>query len=402
VAQLMDGIRVLELARHVAGPFAGKLFADYGADVLKVEPPAGDPSRHEGPFHDDDPHPEKSALFLHLNTNKRSVTLDPETAEGRSILRRLIDEADVVIEDFRPGQMAEWGLDYEALAAERPEIIVASITPFGQDGPWRDYRGSEITLQAMGGPMHGNGAIYRQPVKSGGYVAHYHAGLATAYAAILARFRVETGGEGDHIDQAVYQSQAGFRDRRTVFMTAASYTGRPARRQQPGSRPGIGVRPCVDGYVNILGAGTRRFMDFLDVIGRPDLKEHEDAGKPITEYSQEFAEQLEGSYLAWLAVTPKREAIAATQGRGMLGGAIFTTEDLVTDPHYRARDYWETIDHPFIGAVEYPGRQIILSETPKQPSRHAPLLGEHNVEVYVGRLGYSKPDIALLRAQGVI
>jgi crotonobetainyl-CoA:carnitine CoA-transferase CaiB-like acyl-CoA transferase len=402
VTQLMEGIRVLELAGNVAGPFAGKLFADYGADVLKVEPPQGDPSRREGPFKDDIPDPEGSGLFLHLNTNKRSVTLKLATAEGQSIVRRLVAESDVVIEDFRPGQMEEWGLGYETLADGHPDLVMASITPFGQTGPWKDYRGSEVTLQAAGGPLHVNGAAYREPVKLGGNVAHYHAGLAAAYACILARFRVEAGGAGDHIDQAVYQAQAGFRDRRSVALTAASYSGYPAHRQFPGSRPAVGARPASDGYVNILAGGTRHFLRFLEIIGRPDLKEHPDAGRPVQEYSQDFAEQVEGSYLAWLAVTPKREAIAVTQAAGMLGGAIFSTEDLVTDPHYRERGVWETIDHPVTGPVEYPGRQLILSETPRQPARRAPLLGEHNTEVYVSRLGYSQRDLAVMRAQGVI
>ncbi|MEX1021582.1 MAG: CoA transferase [Dehalococcoidia bacterium] len=401
MAQLFDGIRVVELARHVAGPFAGKLLADYGADVLKVEPPEGDPSRHEGPFKDDLPDRETSALFLHLNTNKRSVTLNPEAPEGRALLRRLLDSADIVIEDFRPGQMADWGLGYDTLAEANPAVVMASISPFGQTGPWRDYRGSELTLQALGGPLHLNGSAHRYPIKSGGYVAHYHAGVAAAYGAILARFRVVRGGRGDHIDQAVYEAQAGFRDRRTVYTTATSYTGKVGRRQPPGSRPAMGARPAGDGYVNIFAGGTKHFMATLDLIGRSDLKEHPDATKPLQSYSPEFAEQVEGSWAAWLVQRTKREAIAETQAIGLLGGAILTTQDLVEDPHYRQRGVWDTVDHPATGPVEYPGRPVILSRTPRQPARRAPLLGEHNAEVYCG-LGCSEADIERLRAEAVI
>lgn len=402
VAQLFDELRVLEVARNVSGPFAGKLFADYGADVLKVEPPSGDPSRHRGPFKDDIPNPETSALFLHLNTNKRSVTLDLEQEEGREIFRRLAEDADIVIEDFRPGQMDAWGIGYEVLSRDHPNLVMASITPFGQDGPWRDYKGSEITLQAMGGPLHVNGAPHREPIKSGGEVAHYHAGVATAFACIMARFRVEMGGVGDHIDQAVYEAQAGFRDRRTVYLTGASYTGFAAHRQAAGARVANGVRPALDGFVNIYAGGTKHFIPFLDVIERPDLKEHPDARKPLHEYSPAFATEVEAAWTSWLAGTPKQEAVELTQAIGLLGGAILATNDLLADPHYRGRGMWETIDHPVAGRAEYAGRQLILSETPRQQARHAPLLGAHNAEVYCNGLGYTREELGRLRAQGVI
>lgn len=400
MAQLFDGLRVLELAGHAAGPFAGKLFADYGADVVKVEPLEGDSARHEGPFKDDIPDPETSALFLHLNTHKRSVTLDVTTEEGRRILRRLIDQADVVLESYRPGQMAEWGLSYDELSKDHPTLVLASITPFGQSGPWRDYRGSEITLQALGGPMHLNGSAYREPLKSGGYVAQYHCGIATAYACVAARFRVAMGGKGDHIDQAIYEAQAGFRDRRTVYTTGYSYTGYVAKRQPPGSRVALGPRPTADGYANIYAGGTKQFLAVLDLIGRPDLKDHPDATKSIVAYSDDFAAEAEGSWMAWLIQRDKRTAVAETQEIGLLGGAILTTEDLISDEHYRSRGVWDTVEHPKAGTYEAPGRPLILSGTPRQAPQRAPLLGEHNAEVY-GALGLSD-DLERLRSEGVI
>jgi crotonobetainyl-CoA:carnitine CoA-transferase CaiB-like acyl-CoA transferase len=400
MAQLFDGLKVLELGGHVAAPFAGKLLADYGADVITVEPPEGAPARHEGPWKDDVPDPETSALFLHLNTNKRSVTLNLESEEGRGIARRLIDGADIVLEEFRPGQLAEWGLAYDDLAKEHPDLVLASITPFGQDGPWRDYLGSELTLQALGGPLHLNGSSLREPLKSGGYVAHYHAAVATAYACVAARLRVALGGRGDHVDQAVYQAQAGFRDRRTVYTTGTSYTGYVAKRQPPGSRVAMGPRPTADGYANIYAGGTKHFMPTLDLIGRPDLKEHPDAQKPIHMYGEEFAAEVEGSWMAWLIQRDKRTAVAETQELGLLGGAILTTEDLITDDHYRGRGMWDTVEHPKAGTFEYPGRPFILSETPREAARRAPLLGEHNAEVY-GALGLTG-DLDRLRTAGVI
>ena len=402
MAEMLEGIRVLDLTRMVAGPFATKLFADYGADVLKVEPPDGDPARREPPFFHDEPHPEKSALYLHLNTNKRSVTLNLERAEARDIVRRLAAEADVVVEDFAPGQMAAWGLDYDALRGEREDLVMCSITAFGQTGPYRDLRGSELTLQAMGGPLHLNGTAEREPLKLAGYVAHYHAGAAAALAMMLARFRVEMGGAGDCIDLAVFECQSGFRDRRTVYTTAAAYTGYTAKRQSPGSRLLTGVRPCLDGYVNLFAGAPRHLGEFLKLIGRDDLVGHPEFKKTAVEMSPEFVGEVEASYLVWLMGNTKREALAATQALGILGGAVLTTEDLVSDPHYRDRGVWETIDHPFTGPIEYPGRQLILSETPKQPSHHAPLLGEHNLEVFRDQLGYTNEQLTRLRGEGAI
>ncbi|MPZ99508.1 MAG: hypothetical protein GEU80_09275 [Dehalococcoidia bacterium] len=402
MAELLEGIRVLELARNVAGPFAGKVMADYGAEVLKVEAPDGDPSRRAGPFLRDEPNAETSALFLHLNTNKQGIALNLADREAQGIVRRLAAEADLVIEDFRPGQLDEWGIGWDALSEGRDDLVFASITPFGQDGPYRDYRASEITLQAMGGPLHLNGTAEREPVKSGGNVAHYHAGLSAAYAMMLARWRVEQGGAGDCIDVAVYEAQMGFRDRRTVYMTATAYVGRSAKRQRPGMRMATGVRPCADGYVNLLAGGGRHFRGVLEMIGRGDLAARPELGLPLLEMPPEFVEEVETAWLTWLLQTPKQEAVAKTQALGVLGGAIFTTADLVNDPHYRGRGVWETIDHPMTGPIEYTGRQLILSDTPKQPSCHAPLLGQHTVEVLVDRLGYAREDLPRLRAAGVI
>ena len=402
MTELLEGIRVLDLTSNVAGPFATKLLADYGADVLKVEPPDGDAARREPPFFHDEPHPEKSALFLHLNTNKRSVTLNLEQPEAREIVSRLAADADVVVEDFAPGRLDGWGLGWERLTAGRDDLVLASITSFGQSGPYRDYLASEITLQAMGGPLHLNGTAEREPLKLAGHVAHYHAGAAAALAIMLTRLRVEMGGAGDHIDLAVYECQAGFRDRRTVFLTHAAYTGRTMHRPPAGSRFLSGVRPTPDGYVNLLVAAPRHLDEFLALIGRSDLAGHPEFRKTVVDMSPDFAAEVEGAYLAWLMSSSKQEALAATQAIGILGGAILTAEDLVRDPHYRERGAWETIDHPMTGPVEYPGRQLILSDTPRAQARRAPLLGEHNREVFGERLGYSDEQLGRLRAQGVI
>jgi CoA:oxalate CoA-transferase len=397
----LEGIHVLDLTSNVAGPFASKLMGDYGAEVLKVEPPGGDPSRRYGPFHGDDPHPEKSALYLHLNTNKRSITLDPTSRAGRRLLRRLIERADVLLEDFGVGTMDGWGLGWDALRETQPDLVMISITPYGQTGPYRDFQGSEITLEAIGGPLQNNGHISLEPLKLGGHTALYHAGAAAAFAAMMGRLRVEMGGVGDYVDLSVYECQAGFRDRRTVYLTAAAYTGYPSKRGGSTIRMGSGVRPALDGYVNILGAGNR-LPALLTLIDREDLAENPDIFRPAAFIPQDLIDEVEASYLMYLMQNTKLEVIARAQELGMLCGAILTTEDLVKDPHYRKRGVWDTIDHPFTGPVEYPGRPLIMSASPRPAPRRAPLLGEHNVEVYVDELGLARDDLPLLRAQGVI
>ena len=389
----LEGLRVLDLTRNVAGPYASKLLADFGADVLKVEPPEGDPGRMFGPFPADQPHPERSGLFLHLNTNKRSVTLDVRSTEGAAMVRRLARDVDIVLEDEAPGAAEAWGWGWSALSSGRTDLVMASITPFGQSGPYRDYRGSEITLQAIGGPLHMTGHIERYPLKLSGHVAHYHAGLVAALSALIATRRVEAGGPGDYIDVSVFECQAGFRDRRSIYLTAAAYTGKSARRAGTAIRLGAGVRPCLDGYANIQGAGVRLPL-LLKLIGREDLIERSELFQPAAFVPPELIEEVETSYLAYTLQRTKRQVVAEAQAMGILGGAILTIEGLVKDSSYRDRGAWETIDHPETGPLEYPGRPFIMSASPRPPARRAPLLGEHNGEVLRGLEGDPLPAAA--------
>jgi crotonobetainyl-CoA:carnitine CoA-transferase CaiB-like acyl-CoA transferase len=402
MAGLLEGIRVLDLSDWVAGSYCGRLLADYGADVIKVERPGGNATRREGPYAGNDPNIEKSALFLHLNANKRGITLDFMTGRGAAVARDLASKCDLVIEDYAPGVLAQHGLDWLRLSKGRDDLVMASITPFGQTGPWRDYRGSEITLQAMGGPMHSNGTQKREPIKGGGYVAHYHAGLSAAFGAILARYRVESGGAGDHIDLAIYETQAGFRDRRTASTLAAAYTGFSSRRQGSTQNVARGVRLTSDGYVNLLGHSPRYWQDFLKLIGRDDLNERPESKLPVPQMPQNFVDEVEASYQIYLIARTKRQAVIETQAIGILGGAIYTTEDLLTDPQYRSRGVWDQIDHPIAGSAEYPGRQLILSESPREPVKPAPLLGEHNQSVYEHDLGLSPAALEQLQSDGAI
>lgn len=401
----LAGVRVLDLTHHIAGPHCSKLLGDFGADVLKIErPPAGDPARLAGPFYKDIPDLETSALFLHLNTNKRSLTLNLKSVEGQRIIRRLAEGVDILVESFRPGVMADLGLDTATLSAINPRLIVTSISNFGQTGPYRDLRASEITMSAMGGPMNVTGHRDHHPLKLGGNVVQYHAGAIAAYATLLALWAVEGGRpHGEHIDISIYETQTGFRDRRVIYLTGYAYTGETGQRPEAGARPGTGVRPAMDGYVNIFAGGADRFRRFLGMIGREDLTEDPRTHNPLLlPQHPELAMEIENSYLVWLMSHPKREAAAIAQANRLLAAPVNEIRDVMEDPAFIERGVFETIDHPRTGPQRYAGRPFILWGSPRPPARRAPLLGEHTSEVLVDELGYTQEDVGLLRAQGVV
>ena len=392
----LENVRVLELTRGIAGPFAAKLLADQGADVIKLEPPGGDDSRTFGPFPNDEPHPERSGLFLHLNRNKKSIVIDPASPEGAETIRHFAARAQIVLEDYPAGTAEKWSWGWPTLQAAHPGLVMTSITPFGQNGPYRDYRGSELTLQAMGGPLITNGHEDREPLKLAGHYAHYHAGMVAAFATLTALRRAEATGEGDWIDVSVYECQAGCRDRQSTNLTIAAYTGMSVGRGPSVWRMGAGVRPCRDGYVNIMGAWNR-LPRLLRLIGREDLIDHPQIGAPMGTEPQELVDAVESAYADWLAPLSKREAVEAAQAGGLLAGAVNTVADLLQDPHFQARGVWDTIDHPETGPLQYPGRPFVLTRSPRRRQQRAPLLDEHAGE---RRTAWSRPTAGSPRNPG--
>lgn len=371
----LAGLRILDLSRHAAGPYATKLLADFGAQVIKIEPRGGDPSRHFGPFPGNQPDPEASGLFLHLNTNKQSIVLDPHTDDGAAAVRRLARLVDVIVEDAMPGEAAASGWGWEVLRALNPRLVLCSITAFGQTGPYRGYRGSELTLQAIGGPLHATGAADREPIKVAGHYASYHAGATAALAILLALRRSAADPHGgDWIDISIYRCQAGCRDRRTVHLTSAAYSGVAPQRARRESRwVGAGVFPCADGFVNVMGA-ARRMPKLLAWIGREDLLEESRAAPGA---AAGFADRLEEAIREFLAGKGKLEAVASAQSAGLLAGAVMTVADLIADPQLEARGWWHEIKHWHGTNLKYPGHPFRLHGSPPDPPVRAPHLGEH-------------------------
>ncbi len=374
----LEGIVVLDLTRTVTGPYATKLLADYGARVIKAEPRGGDPSRRFGPFPNNEHNLEASGIFMHLNTNKQSIVLDPHTDDGAATVRRLAQLVDVVVEDLQPGEPEAAGWGWEILHSINPRLILCSITPFGQSGPYRDYRGSELTMQAIGGPLHATGAADREPIKLAGHYASYHAGATAAFAILLAHKRVSTDRmAGDWIDISLYRCQAGCRDRRTIQLLAAEYSGVAPGRAIPERRlVGFGIYPCADGFVNIMGAGNR-LPRLVRWIGREDLLEDDDylsGPRP----GSGFGARVDQAVDSYLADKKKIDVVAEAQAQGLLAGAVMTVADVLDDPQLAARDWWHRITHWHGTELPYPGFPFRMSESPPNPPKRSPRLGEHS------------------------
>jgi len=224
--QALSDVKVLDLTWHISGPYCTKLFADYGADVIKVERPGeGDPARGTGPFFQDDPHPEKSGLFLHLNTNKKSITLNLKSETGKRILKELVKDVDILVESFSPRVMPSLGLDYEVLEKVNPNLVMTSISNFGQTGPYQDFKMSELILSGMGGDMYSCGLPDREPVKMGANIVQYQVGTMAATATVFAFYAARYQGVGQHVDVSMMETQLGTIDRRAPELLAYQYVG---------------------------------------------------------------------------------------------------------------------------------------------------------------------------------
>jgi crotonobetainyl-CoA:carnitine CoA-transferase CaiB-like acyl-CoA transferase len=390
---ILSDVRVLDLSAEVAGPFCTKLLAGLGAEVIKVESPGcGDVARRTGPFPGAEPHPEQSALFLYLNTGKKSVTLDIASQTGAAMLRRLAQECDILVESFRPGYLNSWGLSYDALEGLNPGLIYTSVTPFGQSGPYRDYRGSELIAQATGGLMQTIGLPDREPLKIGGHAALYTTGISAFSATMIALYARDVLGHGQHVDVAAMETMAVAQIHSSIHQ---QFGRTPSRRESPLVR-------ARDGWVSPgLERGVRQdtWPRVCELIGRPDLKDDPLFNTP--EARREHQQDLLAILGAWIATEPKEEVYHILQELRSVAGYVATVEDLFTSRQLTARQFFQAIEHPYTGEGRYPGTPFGIQGQTWRHTR-APLLGEHNGEIYRGRLGFSSEDLARLRGLGII
>jgi crotonobetainyl-CoA:carnitine CoA-transferase CaiB-like acyl-CoA transferase len=351
------------------------LFAGYGAEVIKIEPPAGDISRAHGPFKDGIANPETSALFLYLNTGKKSVVCDLGSPAGRDEFLALVKTADVVIDNFRPSDLRKLGLSYETLRDMNPRIVLISVTAYGQDGPYADYESNNLIAFAMGGQMFITGTQDGGPLKNGGYQADYQGGLNAFSAGMLAVLAAERDSVGQHVDVSVQQCMAPILEAGIPYY---SYLGRWL-----GVRRGnhmasfIGVYPCADGHLGIH-IMPRNWKPFTDVINRPDMF---DDPRFITQAVRaQHNDELMAEFYAWAAGETKHDIYKrAGAGRAPIA-FVHTMEDLLTSPQLEERGFLQRIDHPVAGEATYPGPPWWIGPDAWRHER-APLLGEHTGEV---------------------
>ncbi|MBI4216335.1 MAG: CoA transferase [Chloroflexi bacterium] len=381
----LSGLSVLELAQGVAGPYCGRLLAEQGAMVVKVEPPAGDYARRLGPFPPSGPHPERSALYLWLNAGKQGVTLDAGSATGRALLRRLAAQAQVVVARPDAASLA-------ALAAlDEAPLVRTTITWFGADGPYRDYRGGELAALASGGLLGLTGEPGREPLAAPGPQAQYQAGLAAAVATVAAVLRAEATGQPQRVEVSVQAAVASLLE---GAILGYGYTGR-ARGRMGSRHPAVypsGIYPCQDGYIHVHAPGD--WGAFARWAGLPERADW--AADP-----QAHAEEIEPLLSARLRGHTRDELFRQGQEWRFPLSPVLSLEEVLADPQHQARGYFQEVEHPAAGRFPMPGPPFRLEDAPPPAPRPAPMLGQHNAEVY-GALGCSSADLVRLREAGVI
>jgi len=372
--QPLDGISVVELAGGVRGPYAGKLFADFGADVLKVEPVDGDPARREGARPGERPDVERSPLFAHLNTNKRSAVLDPSDAADAALLDRLVAAADLVIHDGTGG----WPSAQE-LREQHPGLVVTSVSAFGTTGPMAGTPGNDLIAYAAGGPLHATGLAEREPIKLAGRVVEYQCGAVAAVASLAGVSAASASGSGMHIDVSNFETQAGSIDRRMALQVGHTFTGRIGQRQG-GNREGIvpaGIYPNEDGYCQIVFA-PNWLERVAEMLGHEQLIEH--LAAPDWMDDPELPGLMSEAVFTWTVQRTKQQAMEDAQARQLAVMPLNSTTDVLADEHFRERGFWQTVDHPTLGRYESPGPQVRMRDG-WALRRPAPALGEHTESI---------------------
>jgi len=421
----LGDVRVLDLTGEL-GAYCTKLLADLGADVIKIEPPGGDPARATPPFYNDEAGPERSLYFLNLNTSKRGITLDLERPQTREVFKKLVATADIVVESFAPGHLERLGLGYDALAAIKPDVILTSITGFGQWGPHAHYLAPDIVGVAMAGIMWLAGDPQDPPNLPPAYQGYLSASIQAAAGTMLALYHRDLTGEGQHIDvsmqEALLIAEETAMQGWDLNKNVRGRTG--GRAALPIAVPGMGPYEANDGwiwgYVGAPGgAPWTELLAWMEDEGQAGDLGQEPYRGVIEQLNLRFltvtvldAEQREkhGPTLAhidevlrrFFSARSKWELYEQGQGRRLLIGIVSTPEDLAKNPQLAARGWFQDIEHADLGAtLRYPGPPYRLSETPWRIGRRPPLLGEHNAEV-LGELGYSKKDVAALTSAGAM
>jgi len=391
----LSGLRVIELGQLIAGPFASKMLAEFGADVIKVEPPeTGDPLRTWRMLHDG-----TSVWWAAHARNKRSITLNLREPEGQEIIRQLAKDADIVIENFRPGALEKWGIGFKDLHAINPKLIMLRVSGYGQTGPYKDRPGFGVIGEAMGGLRYLTGEPGRPPVRTGVSIGDTLSGLHGVIGVLMAlRHREQQGGVGQEVDVALYESVFNMLESVLPEYSKFGAIRQPSGASMPGIAP-TNAYLCRDGkYALIAGNGDSIYKRLMQMIGRTDLAEDprlaRNAGRA------EHAELIDAAISAYTALHPLDEVLTAMNAAGVPAGKSYDASDIANDPHYQARDMILQTTLADGSVIQVPGIVPKLSKTPGQITRVAPSLGQHTTEI-LDSLGLSATQQADFKARGV-
>ncbi len=394
---LLQGLRVVELGESVSAPYCSKLLADMGAEVVKIERPGvGDQAREYGPFLNDQPHHERSGLFLYMNANKQGVTLDLNTPTGQEILGGLLARSQVFVQNLHPTEMDRLGVNYETLRAHNDQLVMASITPFGLTGPYRNYKAYDINLAAAGGICEGLGSPDREPLTFGTPEVGYFAAMAAASSIVIALL----AGGGQHIDIAEVESMAGIYNGPEALMAVYQWrmTRRTGHHALDFPYPNCILR-CKDGYIFVGSPEGRQWRTLLEVMGGPEWAKKE-RFRNRTRMNNEYADEVDGYMEEWLLQYSKAELLALALEHRVPLAPVRDFKEVRNDESLS--DQFVVIDRQDTGPVSFAGPPYKLSGQDAMPPSPAPLLGQHNAEVYCDGLGYTKEELVKLYQTGII
>ncbi|RLB00440.1 MAG: hypothetical protein DRG83_11540 [Deltaproteobacteria bacterium] len=408
---LLAPYRVLDLTDQ-KGWLAGKLLADLGAEVIKIEKPGGDPGRNIGPFYHDIPEPEKSLNWFAYNTNKKSITLDIETADGQEIFKRLVQKAKFIIESFSPGYMKSLGLGYDVLNELNPEVILTSISDFGQSGPYQGYKGCDLVDQAMSGVPFQTGDDDRPPLRLPGNQAYQFASLHAAMGTLLAHIHREVTGKGQHVDVSVQESLSST----NLYAIPYWYSARRIMRRSGGKerRMNISYRlvyPCKDGFVTArvmvgrgFGALQKRLVEVMDSRSMAeDLKNIDWTKFGLDTTTQEDIDHWEEVMGKFFVAHTKNELHEMAKKHSLAVVPVFNAKEVIQYEQLRQRRFWVEVEYPELGSsIIHPGLIAKVTSAEFKRMKRAPLIGEHNEQIYIDELGLSLEDVMVLQGNHVI
>lgn len=395
----LSNVKILEFGDYISVPYCAKLLGDLGAEIIKIETPyLGDRSRHRGPFLGDIPGIERSGFFSYLNTNKRGVTLNIETCTGKTIFKKLVEQTDVLLEDTTASILDSLDIGYNELRKINPKLVMTSITPFGQSGPYKKFKGADLTSWHMGGlgimtPMYP--ASPENPPLRWMQISSFLTAELAATATMTALFACQTQGIGQHVDVSQLES---------IFFCLGFYEWPYEHRSDSRIKKRVvaplGFLQCQDGYIFFVGIEDHHWQGFLEMIGNPDWGQNERFKDRFVR--AENYDILEPLILEWTMRHTVIEITGEARKRKLPLGAVSTIADTVEATQLKARNFWSEWEHPVLGKIKYPGPPHVLPKTPWSIRKPAPLLGQHNKEIYCSILGYSEEELVKLYETQII